>query len=240
MNMKRTILLGLLLVAIQTDRHAQAQEKWISLDQKFTHYNDPQLEQVRTAIVSLDAQSVMMQNQRAGNTTEQMLSELNRRVAQASAAMRTDKAGYVAQHNPGPDVDAVFAAIDSDAPDQVPSLAINPWLKAYIKDRWLKIGSEALIRVVNGESKSLDGVATTGNATQNTAASTASVTGSATDASTGPRIYKVMPQDTLWHIAKVMYPDDTAQGVEKIKAANKETFLSGKPLTVGQVLIIPD
>ena len=234
MNMKRTILLGLLLVAIQAGQQAQAQDKWISLDQKFAHYNDPQLEQMRTAIVSLDAQSVMAQNQRAGNTVEQMLSELNRRVAQASAAMRTDRAGYTAQHNPGPDVDAVFAAIDSDAPDQIPSLAINPWLKAYIKDRWLKIGSEALIRVINGESKTLEGVATTGVAAQT------SVTGSVTDASTGPRVYKVMPQDTLWHIAKLMYPNDTAQGVEKIKAANKAAFLSGKPLTVGQVLIIPD
>jgi nucleoid-associated protein YgaU len=226
--MKRAILLGLLFAAIQADRQAQAQDKWISLDQKFAHYNDPQLEQVRTAIVSLDAQSVMAQNQRAGHSAAEMLTELDRRVAQASAAMRMDKDGYIAQHNPGPDVDAVFAAIDSDAPDQIPSLAINPWLKAYIKDRWLLIGSQALIRVINGESKILEGVATT-------------ATTSPTDAvSAGPRSYKVMPDDTLWHIAKLMYPNNTAQGVEKIKAANKEAFSTGKPLTAGQVLVIPD
>jgi len=228
--MKCTLLLSLLFVAIQAGQSAQAQDKWISLDQKFAHYNDPQLEQTRTAIVSVDVQSVMLQNQQAGNTAAQLLSELNRRVAQASAAMRADKDGYIAQHGPGPDVEAIFTSIDSDAPDQVPSLAINPWLKAYIKDRWLLIGTQALIRVVNGDSKSLEGLAT---------AFTTSIPNSITDNSTGPRAYKVMPKDTLWHIAKLMYPNDTAQGVEKIKAANKEAFIAGKPLTVGQVLIIP-
>lgn len=55
---------------------------------------------------------------------------------------------------------------------------------------------------------------------------------------TGGRTYKVVSGDSYWKIAKKMYPGDTKNGVEKIQDANKETV--GKPLKIGQVLIIPD
>lgn len=54
------------------------------------------------------------------------------------------------------------------------------------------------------------------------------------------RSYKVVAGDSFWKIAKKMYHDDTKNGVEKIKEANKETAPEGKPLKIGQVLIIPE
>ncbi len=53
------------------------------------------------------------------------------------------------------------------------------------------------------------------------------------------RTYKVVSGDSLWKIAKKMYPGDTKNGIEKIKDANKDTLSDGKPLRVGQVLNIP-
>jgi tetratricopeptide (TPR) repeat protein len=51
------------------------------------------------------------------------------------------------------------------------------------------------------------------------------------------RSYKVVKGDSYWKIAKKMYPGDTKNGVQKIQDANKETM--GKPLKIGQVLVIP-
>jgi len=53
------------------------------------------------------------------------------------------------------------------------------------------------------------------------------------------RTYKVVSGDSLWKIAHKMYPGDTKNGVEKIKEANKDTMPEGKPLKIGQELIIP-
>jgi LysM repeat protein len=62
----------------------------------------------------------------------------------------------------------------------------------------------------------------------------------ATDATTGPsKTYKVVSGDSLWKIAHKMYPGDTKEGIDKIKDANKDTLIEGKPLKIGQVLIIP-
>jgi hypothetical protein len=52
------------------------------------------------------------------------------------------------------------------------------------------------------------------------------------------RTYKVVSGDSIWKIAHKMYPGDTKNGVEKIQEANKDT-IAGKPLKIGQVLIIP-
>jgi tetratricopeptide (TPR) repeat protein len=52
------------------------------------------------------------------------------------------------------------------------------------------------------------------------------------------RTYKVVSGDSIWKIAHKMYPGDTKNGVEKIQEANKDA-IAGKPLKIGQVLIIP-
>lgn len=55
----------------------------------------------------------------------------------------------------------------------------------------------------------------------------------------GPsKTYKVVKGDSLWKIAHKMYPGDTKNGVDKIEEANKDA-IGGKPLKIGQVLIIP-
>lgn len=53
----------------------------------------------------------------------------------------------------------------------------------------------------------------------------------------GARSYTVAKGDSYWKIAKKMYPGDTKNGVAKIQEANKQTM--GKPLKIGQVLVIP-
>ena len=62
-------------------------------------------------------------------------------------------------------------------------------------------------------------------------------TPAAADAS-GGRTYTVVKGDSLWKIAHKMYPHDTQNGVVKIQDANKDA-IGGKPLKIGQVLIIP-
>jgi nucleoid-associated protein YgaU len=67
---------------------------------------------------------------------------------------------------------------------------------------------------------------------------TATAPGSpATDAGAG-RTYTVVKGDSIWKIAHKMYPGDTKNGVDKIQEANKDA-IGGKPLKIGQVLIIP-
>jgi LysM repeat protein len=74
------------------------------------------------------------------------------------------------------------------------------------------------------------------NAT-NGMATTAS--GTATTEAGPSHTYKIVPGDSLWKIAHKEYPGDTKNGIDKIKEANKDTLIEGKPLKVGQVLIIP-
>jgi Tfp pilus assembly protein FimV len=59
----------------------------------------------------------------------------------------------------------------------------------------------------------------------------------ATDAAPG-KTYTVVKGDSIWKIAHKMYPGDTKNGVDKIQEANKDA-IGGKPLKIGQVLIIP-
>jgi tetratricopeptide (TPR) repeat protein len=53
----------------------------------------------------------------------------------------------------------------------------------------------------------------------------------------GARSYTVVKGDSYWRIARKMYPGDTKNGIAKIQEANKQTM--GKPLKIGQVLVIP-
>jgi len=60
-------------------------------------------------------------------------------------------------------------------------------------------------------------------------------------AAAGPsRSYKIVAGDSLWKIAHKEYPGDTKNGIDKIKEANKDVLIEGKPLKIGQVLIIPE
>lgn len=55
----------------------------------------------------------------------------------------------------------------------------------------------------------------------------------------GPtRSYTVVKGDSIWKIAHKMYPGDTKNGVDKIEEANKDA-IGGRPLKIGQVLVIP-
>lgn len=71
----------------------------------------------------------------------------------------------------------------------------------------------------------------------NAAASPAGPEGTPPAAGAG-RTYTVVKGDSIWKIAHKMYPGDTKNGVDKINEANKDA-INGKPLKIGQVLIIP-
>jgi LysM repeat protein len=77
-------------------------------------------------------------------------------------------------------------------------------------------------------------VAAAGNADTDAAASATTPSGAPAP---GARSYTVAKGDSYWKIAKKMYPGDTRNGVAKIQEANKQTM--GKPLKIGQVLVIP-
>ena len=79
-------------------------------------------------------------------------------------------------------------------------------------------------------------VAAAGSADTDTASSPASSNASGAPPA-GARSYTVVKGDSYWKIAKKMYPGDTKNGVAKIQEANKQTM--GKPLKIGQVLVIP-
>lgn len=54
-----------------------------------------------------------------------------------------------------------------------------------------------------------------------------------------PRKHVIVKGDTLWNIASRYYPGEVAEGVKKIKAANKQATAKERNLKLGQTLIIP-
>jgi LysM repeat protein len=80
-------------------------------------------------------------------------------------------------------------------------------------------------------------VAAAGNADTQAAADPTSTNAAPGAPAAGARSYTVVKGDSYWKIAKKMYPGDTKNGVAKIQEANKQTM--GKPLKIGQVLVIP-
>jgi nucleoid-associated protein YgaU len=72
----------------------------------------------------------------------------------------------------------------------------------------------------------------------NATTATAAGAPAADAAAGGGRTYTVVKGDSIWKIAHKMYPGDTKNGVDKIQEANKDA-LGGKPLKIGQVLVIP-
>jgi 5'-nucleotidase/UDP-sugar diphosphatase len=73
----------------------------------------------------------------------------------------------------------------------------------------------------------------------NAAPAAATATAGGTESGGANRSYKVVSGDSLWKISHKMYPGDTKNGIDKIKDANKDTLIEGKPLKIGQVLVIP-
>jgi len=80
-------------------------------------------------------------------------------------------------------------------------------------------------------------VAAAGNADTDAAAAPAAADAGSGAPPAGARSYTVVKGDSYWKIAKKMYPGDTKNGVAKIQEANKQTM--GKPLKIGQVLVVP-
>ncbi len=51
--------------------------------------------------------------------------------------------------------------------------------------------------------------------------------------------YTIANGDTLWSIAKKYYPGQINAGIKKIKNANTDKLVDGKPLKIGLILVIP-
>ena len=80
-------------------------------------------------------------------------------------------------------------------------------------------------------------VAAQGSVTTDAAADATGTNAAPAAPSADARSYTVVKGDKLWTISHKMYPGHTKEGVEKIQAANPQ--LAGKPLKIGQVLVIP-
>ncbi|HEY8965654.1 MAG TPA: LysM peptidoglycan-binding domain-containing protein [Candidatus Methylacidiphilales bacterium] len=55
----------------------------------------------------------------------------------------------------------------------------------------------------------------------------------------GGQTYTIVGGDTLWKIAKQFYPGHVTEGIAKIKAANADVLVEGKPLKIGTQIRIP-
>jgi LysM repeat protein len=103
------------------------------------------------------------------------------------------------------------------------------------------VASDATAPPAPGPRKALpvdQAVAAAGNADTDAAAQAAGSAPTTPGApAAGARSYTVVKGDSYWKIAKKMYPGDTKNGVAKIQEANKQTI--GKPLKIGQVLVVP-
>jgi nucleoid-associated protein YgaU len=164
----------------------------------------------------------------------------------------------LAVFNPHPALAQTDASNTTSSGDDVASLkAENAALKKEVSDAQLTIGQ--LQEKLAAASKSQPAAAA--DATPDAPGTTPAPTGplkalplDATNAAGTPaapgasgapavdtansRSYTVIKGDSLWKIAHKMYPGDTKNGVDKIQEANKDA-IGGKPLKIGQVLIIP-
>jgi nucleoid-associated protein YgaU len=146
-------------------------------------------------------------------------------VATAAAVVAADTNAPAATPPPAPTVAA------ADASAAVSTVAAAP---AAVTDATAQPVAAATNAVAPPPPRALPIDAT------NAGSTAAPGTPGAPAADAGPsRSYKIVGGDSLWKIAHKMYPGDTKNGIDKIKEANKDVLIEGKPLKIGQVLVIP-
>jgi LysM repeat protein len=175
--------------------------------------NTPAASADDVAKLQADNATLKKQVDDAAETIAKLQAQLSKRQEVAATAAPTAEAGSpAATEAPGP-------AVASDSGSPTPAVPAD--------------GTATAAPVTPPRALPVDpSVAAAGNADSDTGGTN----GAPVDLANA-RSYKVVSGDSYWKIAKKMYPGDTKNGVAKIQEANKQTM--GKPLKIGQVLVIP-